>query len=152
MGLYNFKTRFVEPIRKGLKTHTIRGKRKYPAKPGETLYLYCGARHPGAFRIIEPTLCTKVAEITFDQNGAILVEDVKLSLDECEQLARRDGFNDLAEMMQFWDGRFPFLGDIIHWKPPACPDCDAAARFAYSDKTTAGFFHDKCEVHRANPS
>jgi hypothetical protein len=29
-----------------------------------------------------------------------------------------------------------------------CPDCEAAAKHAYSDTTTPGFFHDKCEKHR----
>lgn len=31
---------------------------------------------------------------------------------------------------------------------PACKDCAANARAAYSDATTAGFMYDKCEKHR----
>ncbi len=44
MGLYNFKARFVPFVLDGSKTHTIRAKRRYPAKPGDTLYLYTGLR------------------------------------------------------------------------------------------------------------
>ena len=44
MGLYGFKALFVEPIRSGIKTHTIRGFRKFPDKPGNTLHLYTGLR------------------------------------------------------------------------------------------------------------
>lgn len=33
--------------------------------------------------------------------------------------------------------------------PNCCPDCQRAARHAYSDATTPGFFYDKCERHRA---
>lgn len=34
---------------------------------------------------------------------------------------------------------------------PRCEDCDAAARHAYSDATTPGFFPAKCKKHRADP-
>lgn len=118
MGLYNFKLRFVKPIQDGTKTHTIRAKRKHPQKVGELMYLYCGLRQKGAFRIIPPPPCTKVEDILLQRDGSIYVAEVKLSLDEMEQLARRDGFSDLPEMMQFWDGKFPFSGDINYWRPP----------------------------------
>ena len=29
-----------------------------------------------------------------------------------------------------------------------CPDCDAAAKHAYADATTPGFFYSKCVKHR----
>lgn len=39
---------------------------------------------------------------------------------------------------------------ISRWKKrAACEDCAASARHAYSDATTPGFFHDKCQKHRA---
>lgn len=31
-----------------------------------------------------------------------------------------------------------------------CPDCDEAARHAYSDATTPGFFNPKCPKHQAD--
>jgi hypothetical protein len=36
-------------------------------------------------------------------------------LSECEALARRDGFENFAEMMEFWKDRLPFRGHIVHW-------------------------------------
>ncbi len=33
----------------------------------------------------------------------------------------------------------------------ACADCDAAARYAYSDARTPGFFSSKCRKHEAAP-
>jgi hypothetical protein len=47
----------------------------------------------------------------------VSIDGVALSIDEREQLARSDGFESFAEMMQFWKGRLPFHGDIIHWDP-----------------------------------
>lgn len=31
-------------------------------------------------------------------------------------LARRDGFDGFAEMMQYWDGKLPWYGHIFHWR------------------------------------
>ena len=36
-----------------------------------------------------------------------------------------------------------------HKDEARCADCDAAAKHAYSDATTPGFFSDKCSKHRA---
>jgi hypothetical protein len=40
------------------------------------------------------------------------------------------------------------FGDEYAATITACEECDRAARHAYSDATTPGFFHDKCEKHR----
>lgn len=132
MGLYNFQARFVPFIKARSKKHTIRAKRKHPAKPGETLYLYTGLRTKKARRIIPPVECVKVEEIEIVElvidrddddeqaehieSALVRIDGTELSEDECEQLARRDGFSDFAEMRKFWNGRLPFEGHIIHWK------------------------------------
>lgn len=121
MPLLNFQPRFVEPIRLSVKAHTIRAERKIPIKVGDKLYLYCGLRHPGAFRILpEPQACTKVRGIWIEQDEGprvrLFVDGEFLYPDECEQLAVADGFSDFAEMMSFWDGRLPFNGNIVHWR------------------------------------
>jgi hypothetical protein len=132
MPLYNFQSQFVPKVESGDKTHTIRAKRKYPAKAGDRLYLYTGLRHKGARRLMIAT-CTKVQEIVIRldvkfryehiahdvTNGpmvTITIDGEELSYDEMQALARRDGFDNLAHMMGFWDGRLPFTGDIIHWR------------------------------------
>jgi hypothetical protein len=126
--LLNFKKQFVEPIRLGTKHHTIRGDRKdgYVPKPGEPLYLYCGARTKHCFKILEqPPPCRLVQRIhisTYKMIGTcwagnmVFVDGVQLAPDESEQLARCDGFPDFMTMMAFWEGRLPFTGNIIHWR------------------------------------
>lgn len=115
MGLYGFKTQFVAPIMAGEKTHTIRATRANPDKPGNTLHLYTGLRHKGARLLMRPK-CSRVETISINEWGVIVVDNITLVHDEMEQLARRDGFADYAEMMKFWEGRLPFKGHIIHWR------------------------------------
>ena len=115
MGLYNFQKRFVPDILAGRKTHTIRAERAHPDVPGNTLHLYTGLRQKGA-KLLMRVCCTKVENIRISLNGVIYVDDVVLSPDECEQLARRDGFLGRRSFMAFWKGRLPFEGHIIHLK------------------------------------
>jgi hypothetical protein len=72
-------------------------------------------------KIEDIEICEQLA-IDDDESGdrwllrSVLIGGERLSWDECEQLARCDGFGNFAEMMKFWDGRLPFRGDIvIHW-------------------------------------
>lgn len=122
MAAYNFKKQFVEPIRAGTKSHTIRADRKDGRIPkvGEMLALYCGMRTKGCFRILpEPVICTKVQPIDIQADSeTILLQGDILEADEREQLAKADGFVDFAAMMRFWEGRLPFTGYIIHWRQP----------------------------------
>lgn len=130
MALYNFQPRFAKPIEAGDKTHTIRDKRKRRTKPGEVLYLYTGLRHANARRIMV-AVCTKVQDIEIRAllpKGEVvraIIDGDALSGAECELLAMRDGFVSWAEMLRFWDGRLPFKGDIVHWRPfKAFSECD----------------------------
>ena len=117
MPLLNFQPRFVAPIRAGTKHLTIRAHRAVPIHKGDKLYLYCGARHKGAFRILpEPQQCTRVELITISASGHISIEGAQLAPSELQRLARADGFTDELEMLAFWTVRLPFEGDIIHWK------------------------------------
>jgi hypothetical protein len=123
MAAYNFQKRFVEPIRAGTKKHTIRADRKDGRVPkiGEGLALYCGMRTKQCFKILPGLVpCTKVARIRIPNEGGfypfVFIDVVQLSLDECERLARADGFDSFGEMVYFWEGRLPFSGNIIHWR------------------------------------
>src|SRR5208283_2702630 len=95
--------------------HTIRAKRNRQTKPGEMLHLYTGLRQKGALLLMR-VRCTKVEEVQIYSSCNISIDGTLLDFFEREQLARRDGFRDFADMMVFWDGRRPFRGDIIHWK------------------------------------
>ncbi len=114
MGLYNFQPRFVPFIESGEKTHTIRACREHPDEPGKTLHLYTGLRHKGA-RLLMCVPCVKVEMIEIDLRQDVFVNMAELDRSEKEALARRDGFESFGDMMQFWDGRLPFIGQIVHW-------------------------------------
>ena len=60
MVAYSFNKQFIEPIRLGIKTQTIRahGKRRH-AQMGDALQLYSGMRTAHCVRIIEDTVCTE---------------------------------------------------------------------------------------------
>lgn len=129
MAAYNFKSQFVEPIRDGTKHHTIRADRKDGRVPaiGELLALYCGMRTKGCFKILdENPPCTRVQRISIRLKTmpecqliyVVLDDGELLDSSEAEQLARCDGFPDFKTMMKFWEGRLPFTGNIIHWRPP----------------------------------
>ncbi len=115
MGLYNFKARFAPRILDGSKTHTIRPLRAHPDKPGDTLHLYTGLRHKGA-RLLMRVPCTRVEEIEITATPLVIIDGMALDCSEREQLARRDGFDNWEHMRDFWAGRLPFKGHIIHWK------------------------------------
>lgn len=136
MGLYNFEKRFVPFILAGTKKHTIRAVRAHPDKPGNTLHLYTGLRQKGA-KLLMRVPCVKVEEIeirgfTLHGDAGVMINGQELTVDEREALAERDGFRKVpikgkngkiigyltawAEMLQFWNGRLPFKGHVIHWK------------------------------------
>jgi hypothetical protein len=141
MGLYNFKPQFVPFILDGSKTHTIRAERKHVDVPGNIMHLYTGLRRRGPIiqklasgevvrqkmaRLLGRFPCVKVERIVIDVHRThpggnwkpqIWIDGTRLSPDEREQLARRDGFQSFTEMMKFWDGRLPFQGHIMHWRP-----------------------------------
>jgi len=128
VGLYNFQDRFAAPILAGTKQHTIRATRINPDKPGNTLHLYTGLRTKKA-KLLMRVLCVKVEEIRIllesdnvrtvlfrHTNYVVEIAGATLDSSEKEALARRDGFVNFREMIEFWNGRLPFDGHIIHWK------------------------------------
>lgn len=122
MGLYNFQSRFVLKILSGEKRHTIRACRRFEDKPGDVMHLYTGLRSKKA-KLLMRVPCVRVEEIEIldgvfgDENHAsVSIEGVKLDRSEREELAVKDGFSSFEEMIQFWRGRLPFRGHIIHWR------------------------------------
>lgn len=136
--LLGFKDRFAPKILSHEKRHTIRAKRKIAPRVGETCHLYTGLRQRGPIiqklasgqvvrqkvsRLLGRWPCVKVQDIKIvEPRGhapSIRIDGVWLLPDEREALAKSDGFASFAEMMEFWKGRLPFKGDIIHWNPEA---------------------------------
>lgn len=102
-------------ILSGAKRHTIRATRSRRTVVGEICHLYTGLRQKGA-TLLGRYPCCRVEDIEIEIDGAIAVNGIYLSVDECESLARCDGFRDFLEFEEFWDGRRPFSGQIVHWK------------------------------------
>jgi hypothetical protein len=126
MPAYSFQKQFLDSIQRGDKTHTIRSKRKARPQHGQRFVAYYGMRTKQCRKILEGTI-TRVQDIQITENHLhvrfVTIDDEILNEDECEQLARRDGFEDFGRMMSFWNGRTPFSGDLIHWKPKDLHEC-----------------------------
>jgi len=136
MPAYSFQTQFVPAIESGLKTHTIRAKRKARPRAGQPFYAYHAMRTKQCRKLLESSI-TRVGDIWivdsgrrfkgFDEavNGRHLfgiypqieIDGERLADDEMEQLAINDGFLSLWHMSGFWDLNTRFNGDMIHWRP-----------------------------------
>lgn len=129
-----FKRRFAQFVREGSKCHTIREDAGDRWKVGVIVDAFVDPRQKTMERLIPKTPCVRTERIQilplqnrtpdFKERVEIRVDGHVLSADEMESLAFRDGFRSpdfpshLAEMMEFWEGRLPFTGKLIHWRFP----------------------------------
>lgn len=134
-----FKDQFVSYVEEGSKTHTIRAGDRW--KVGMRADLYARPRQKG-MRLIFRAPVVRVQEIEIipppddfrcflcgtreihchQPYSRILIDGEELGSDERDLLAWRDGFRPFPEttfafdhMMEFWRGRLPFHGQVIHW-------------------------------------
>lgn len=121
--LLGFKRRFASLVESGAKTHTIRGVSSREWRPGVTCHCYVDPRQK-TMRLLGAWPCVRVEEITIEGGwealsgeffGDVKINGSSLLSDEREQLSKRDGFENFADMAEFWRGRLPFKGQIIHW-------------------------------------
>lgn len=129
MALLGFQDRFVKKILRGEKTHTIRNERNIEV--GDRLDLYERPRQKG-MKLLFRAPCVRIEEIKIEMRmysgTGVLTRGMEFPkiilngelLDDSEQdaFARRDGFNNFADMIAFWrhpTDRIPFKGMIIHW-------------------------------------
>lgn len=123
MVAYNFQKQFVEPIKAGTKSHTIRknGKRSH-ARIGDRPQIYTGMRTKGCQKILkhDPVCCAVISiEIDVTSEG---IQGIYLGgepVDDLEDFARQDGFESLAAMHAFWldfHGVGCFSGTFIGWE------------------------------------
>jgi hypothetical protein len=133
MVAYNFKVRFVENIRAGLKAHTIRSDRKRHSRPGELMQLQHGSRFKPVRIGVAPCLFATPIRLDFARplvsieyidriNDHLWNRSAEWRADgEAEYLnrfARSDGFEDFADMARFWKAEHKtetFEGVIIGW-------------------------------------
>lgn len=124
MVAYSFQRRFVDPIRMGRKTQTVRGRRKRHARPGEALQLYTGMRTK-CCELIGRATCDKVVPIDLhftegESNDFIELDGVRLTGARLFDFARADGFEAWPELREFWRVQHGpvilFEGVMIEWK------------------------------------
>ncbi len=138
--LLGFKPRFAAFVEEGTKQHTIRPKRRWRGRVGETCHCYVNPRQK-TMRLLGRWECVRIEEIQIsflqtrnEVNGQIWIEGVMLAPDEQNAFAWRDGFRSrgpesaFSEMLEHWLGKNPelrsmkpgesysFEGDIIHWR------------------------------------
>ena len=131
MVAYSFNPRFIEPIRQGMKTQTIRavGLRAH-VRPGQLLQLYSGMRTAYCVRILPDTPCLDVmwVEIAFADGPRPPIDRIMadgLRVRDLDAFALRDGFSDIDDMSEFWSEHHPealkagFRGVLIEWARPA---------------------------------
>lgn len=120
MALLNFKKRFAKDVEQGIKRQTIRASRKFPIEAGETLFLYESIRTKSARRL-GTVLCKSATVITIDldidNHVEIILGGTPLVYEEKEDLAIKDGFNNLNELFFFIRDThgLPFEGQLIKW-------------------------------------
>jgi hypothetical protein len=137
MVAYNFKQRFVRPIRVGLglesggvpKLQTIRalrmGTKTRHARPGEQMQLYWAMRTKQC-ELIGLGLCISVSLITINfipELSDVLLYDGFRTANQShlDTFAKNDGFCDWQELREFWAKEHPgismFSGMLLKWKP-----------------------------------
>jgi hypothetical protein len=111
--------RFVDLIERHIKLTTIRADRKRMPKAGEYIDLRRWKGKPYRSKQERVLLCmiSTVRKIEIRRGGVILVDGKKLTSDEAELLARRDGFPDQFFLFAFFDRThgLTFKGFITEW-------------------------------------
>lgn len=118
---------FKDKILNGEKVHTIRTDRSERWKKGQKIHFWRGnprntKAKPKPHQFHEGSCCSvQKIEIDFIDEGylpiKVVVDNNLLTPDQVNLLAIRDGFNDLAEMVNWFKDVAPngFKGRLIHW-------------------------------------
>jgi hypothetical protein len=118
--MFNFQARFAPLVESGAKTQTIR--KTCRAKPGDTLYLYTGARTKACRKLGEGR-CVSVVSVAIDDHGRTLVAGnivAPMLFDPtcAENFAKADGFDSYADMVEWFRKQhgLPFSGYLYRWE------------------------------------
>ena len=124
MPLLGFQKQFAPLVESGEKRQTVRAYRKDGRNPkvGDRLYLYTGLRTKQCRKLGE-AIAKSVKVIGIDEpmfcedESPIEIVPLVLLPREAHDLAIRDGFSDLDEMLSFFDKThgLPFKGLLIRW-------------------------------------
>ena len=108
---------FLDKVKSGEKTQTIRTIRKNMPKVGQTAYLYKGMRTKNCEKLGEGTI-TDVIKMKFEKND-VCVYPIFYGTDEHpDEIARKDGFENSEEMCKWFDKMYKLPMDfiIVRWE------------------------------------
>ena len=131
--VYTFQPRFVSRVRDGRKLRTMRPKRKDGKRPspgeGISLRRWEGSPYRSFQEVIRRSTITAVSDVVIEQGKMPVVAGRRLTAAEAVEFAQYDGFEDYADMLEWFDhqhGQRIEL-DMIEWKPEpayrACAQC-----------------------------
>lgn len=119
-----FLPQWVEPILQGRKVQTVRpvGKRLVCVDDALSLRVWTGRPYCSKQKTLMETRCTSVGRVVIDDGGVGMLSGEKsgqrLSWDNLERFARRDGFDSFDAMQTFFREMhgLPFQGTVIGWE------------------------------------
>ena len=117
--ILGFKDIFVPAVVAGTKPHTIRSGNRW--KVGTPIQFYHSVRQRDMAKIRPDGMARVVQKIEIKWGGGqqpcLLINGRCLTPLECQELSRRDGFGDFAELLRFIDQvhGLPFKGQLVGW-------------------------------------
>jgi uncharacterized protein YqfB (UPF0267 family) len=128
MTVLMFYPRFHEQVETGRKTQTIRGNRKKPIKPGDSLSLrgWTGRPYDSPQRVLALGVCSSVTSVEIEVVQGVLSEPfltvavagVYLDEQALEDFAVADGFANAHDMLCYYRKKrtLYFEGVLIRWE------------------------------------
>jgi hypothetical protein len=117
MRVILFKEQFIEAVRKGEKTQTIRKTAR--CKPGDALSLrrWTGKPYRSKQEIIGEVKCTSVQQVVINQGSIVVDGWVEEDEGPLSRLAQYDGFDNWIAMVEWFRAvhGLPFCGELIKW-------------------------------------
>jgi hypothetical protein len=120
MPAYSFKGQFVPYVEEGSKPHTIRNRRKYPVKIGDTLYLYFGLRTKYVRKLREE-ICTDVRSISISERFGIVLYTRLLDRHELD-LARKNSVHQSLPILFYNTSPGNISTDRFAWRDGFRPE------------------------------
>lgn len=123
--ILGFQPRFVPAVAAGTKPHSIRAGKRW--RVGMSIQFYQNVRQKGMAKIRENGEAKVVQDILIKRARerylgpptypTVHVDGRELTPLECQELARKDGFDDFKEMTDWFskNAGLPFTGQLICW-------------------------------------
>ena len=122
--ILGFKNQFVPAVQAGTKPHTLRTGTRW--RVGMTIQFYQHVRQRNMAKFRPDAVVQVVQHVTIQPSTVrlgpagqpcLIVDGRCLTPLECQELSRRDGFQDFAELLQFFKDThgLPWEGQLVGW-------------------------------------